>query len=225
MDPVILAAGWYFVFLFSVTAHEAAHSLLAWLGGDSMAYDSGQVSLSPIPHMQREPVGMVLLPLLMVATVGFPLGWASAPYDPFWAARYPKRAAIMALAGPASNFLIALVTGFILWLGLQLGWWIPVGGPMEQLMASPDGSFSPVAMLFSMLFAMNLLLAVLNMMPLPPLDGSGVVPLFLNDRQTERYNEFIHQPIFSLVGLIVVWKVFPFVFAPILQFAVMVILS
>ena len=104
-DPVD-AIVFYAVFVFSVTLHEAAHAAAALAGGDATAYEGGQVSIDPLPHMRREPFGMVLLPLLTVFTVGFPLGYASAPYDPVWAERYPRRAAWMALAGPAANLAL-----------------------------------------------------------------------------------------------------------------------
>ena len=100
---------YYVVFLFSTTVHEAAHAWAAKLGGDLTAYHGGQVSLDPRPHIQREPFGMVILPLISTLTTGWPFGYASAPYDPQWAMRHPKRHAWMALAGPASN--LTLVSG------------------------------------------------------------------------------------------------------------------
>ena len=69
----------YVVFLFSTTLHEAAHAWVAKLGGDLTAYHGGQVSLDPMPHIRREPFGMVILPLLSAVTTGWPFGFASAP--------------------------------------------------------------------------------------------------------------------------------------------------
>ena len=106
-DPVD-AIVYYVVFVFSVTVHEAAHAAAALLGGDATAYEGGQVSLDPIPHMRREPFGMVLLPLASVFMSGWPWGYASAPFDPAWAERHPRRAAWMALAGPGANLAIVL---------------------------------------------------------------------------------------------------------------------
>jgi Zn-dependent protease len=76
---------WFVAFLFSTTVHEAMHAFVAWKGGDSTAYHGGQVSLSPIPHIRREPIGMLVVPLLTSLTQGWAMGWASAPYDPVWA--------------------------------------------------------------------------------------------------------------------------------------------
>src|SRR6476469_10954504 len=109
MDQMAVATGflWFVAFLFSTTVHEAMHALVALRGGDPTAYHGGQVSLSPIPHIRREPIGMLLVPLFTALTQGWAMGWASAPYDPVWAERHPKRAALMAAAGPAGNFIIA----------------------------------------------------------------------------------------------------------------------
>ena len=84
---------YYVVFLFSTTLHEAAHAWAAIRGGDPTAYHGGQVSLDPRAHIRREPFGMVGLPLISVVLSGWPFGFASAPCDPRWAMRYPKRAA------------------------------------------------------------------------------------------------------------------------------------
>ena len=100
---------WFVAFLFSTTVHEAMHAWVAYRGGDPTAYHGGQVSLSPFPHISREPIGMLVVPLLTSLTQGWAMGWASAPYDPYWAARHPRRAALMAAAGPAGNFAIAIV--------------------------------------------------------------------------------------------------------------------
>src|SRR6188508_2216817 len=122
MDPAI-ASGfiWFVAFLFSTTVHEAMRALVAWKGGDPTAYHGGQVSLSPIPHIRREPIGMLVVPLLTSMTQGWAMGWASAPYDPVWAERHPQRAALMAAAGPAGNFILALAAFMLLKAGLLAG--------------------------------------------------------------------------------------------------------
>src|SRR6185369_342258 len=82
---------------------------VAWRGGDPTAYEAGQVSLSPWPHIRREPWGTVLVPLLTFFTYAgtgsaWMMGWASAPFDPLWEHRHPRRAAAMALAGPSPTW-------------------------------------------------------------------------------------------------------------------------
>src|SRR6186997_3339469 len=127
MDQQALATGflWFLAFLFSTTVHEAMHALVAWKGGDPTAYHGGQVSLSPLPHIKREPIGMLVVPLITAVTMGWAMGWASAPYDPYWATRHPRRAALMAAAGPAGNFAIAAVALIVLKIGLVAGWFFP----------------------------------------------------------------------------------------------------
>lgn len=226
MDPIVLGLGWYVVFLFSTTAHEAAHALIAWWGGDATAYDGGQVSLNPMPHIRREPFGMVIMPLVFVVLIGFPLGFAHAPYNVAWAQRYPRRAAWMALAGPAANILIAMAAGLLLIIGFSAEWWeVPTqfnsanNVPYYQL-ASNAGGLLPLVILLSMLFTLNVLLAIFNLLPLPPLDGSGAVPLLLSDEQIPRYIAFIQQPYMMGVGLLGAWLLFPYVFRPAMQAAV-----
>ena len=93
MEASDLAQGllWFVAFLFSTTVHEAAHALVALRGGDPTAYLGGQVSFSPLPHIRREPIGMLAVPLLTAFTNGWAIGWASTPYDHYWASRYPHR--------------------------------------------------------------------------------------------------------------------------------------
>ncbi len=107
ISPELLALGfiWYVAFLFSTTCHEAAHALAAKLGGDETAFVGGQVALNPVPHIQREPWGMVIIPILSLIINRSIIGWASAPYDALWERRHPRRAAWMALAGPADKLL------------------------------------------------------------------------------------------------------------------------
>src|SRR3954467_3237212 len=121
MDEQTLATGflWFVAFLFSTTVHEAMHALAALRGGDPTAYHGGQVSLSPIPHIRREPIGMLVVPLLTAFTMGWSIGWASTPYDPEGAAPHPRGAASMAAAGPAGNLLIAGFAFAALRLGLH----------------------------------------------------------------------------------------------------------
>src|SRR5207245_6336045 len=123
METETLVRGllWFVAFLFSTTVHEAAHALAALRGGDPTAYLGGQVSLSPVPHIRREPLGMLVVPLLTAFTNGWAVGWASTPYDPVWAADYPRRAATMAAAAPAGNLLIATVAFVAIRGGLYLG--------------------------------------------------------------------------------------------------------
>jgi Zn-dependent protease len=207
---------YYFVFLYSVTLHEAAHAWAAKLGGDLTAYHGGQVSLDPRPHIRREPFGMVVLPVISVLLSGWPIGFASAPYDPQWAMRYPKRAAWMALAGPGGNLVLIR-------LGAMTGVFsAPDSVTFDRLATGIDSGLWPgLAFFLSVSFSLNLVLLALNLIPLPPLDGSAAVPLFLNDSTTTRYQDFLMRNRgLGWIGIVVAWQVFDYVFEPVFLVAV-----
>jgi Zn-dependent protease len=212
-----LATGilWFAAFLFSTTVHEAMHALVAWKGGDATAYHGGQVSLSPIPHIRREPIGMLLVPLLTSFTQGWAMGWASAPYDPVWAERHPRRAALMAAAGPAGNYLIALVAFILIKIGLMAGWFIaPDHVNFSHLIALASGNAGAIPMGLSILLMFNVIAGTFNLLPLPPLDGSAVITLFLPDNLAEGLRNLERNGAFSMIGLLVAWRVFPLIVDP-----------
>lgn len=220
-DLLVLGLTWFVVFLFSTTLHEAGHAYAAYKLGDPTAYEGGQVSLNPLPHIQREPMGMILVPLITFAASQWMMGWASAPYDPLWAHRYPKRAAVMAMAGPAGNLILTLIAGGLLRVGLETGVYVlPEAPRFEHLVeaAAPGGLAEAAIGPLSILFFLNLLLFFFNLLPLPPLDGSAVLPAFMSNETAARYNAFLHQPMVSLLGLLLAWRVFPVVFSPIVSF-------
>ena len=215
MDQLADALTFFAVFLFSTTLHEAAHAWAAYKGGDPTAYHGGQVSLSPVPHIKREPIGMLVVPLLTALTQGWAMGWASAPYDPLWAERHPRRAALMAAAGPAGNLAIALVAFAIIKAGLASGWFVPPDTvSFEHLVESADGTRSFAGALLSIFLMLNVLLCVFNLLPLPPLDGSAILEIFLPQQMAQQLGEWSRQPMFQMIGLLVAWRVFPFIAEP-----------
>ncbi len=109
---------WYLAFLFSTVFHEAAHAFVAMKLGDDTAMHGGQVTLDPVPHIRREPFGTVVVPILSFVMGGWMIGWASTPYDPYWARQYPKRSALMTLAGPVSNLTLLIICGILVRLGM-----------------------------------------------------------------------------------------------------------
>lgn len=208
---------YFVVFLLSTTLHEAAHAWTSHRLGDSTAYEGGQVSLSPIPHIRRSPFGMVLLPLITSISSGWPIGFASAPYDLGWALNYPRRAALMALAGPGANLFLCLVAAVAIRGGFMAGVFIaPDSVSFGHVVAAPEeGYASTIAFLLGAIFSMNLLLCVFNLLPLPPLDGSGAIPAFLDDDTGRRYLAFLHRtPGLMLVGFFVAWQVASTIFQP-----------
>ncbi|MGE3956185.1 MAG: site-2 protease family protein [Vicinamibacterales bacterium] len=220
MTPDALAQGllYYIVFLFSTTLHEAAHAWAAMRGGDLTAYHGGQVSLDPTPHIRREPFGMLILPLLTTLASGWPYGFASAPYDPHWAMRYPRRAGWMSLAGPASNMVLVVAAILAIKVGVFSGvFYAPDSAGFGRLIGAEEGGvWRALAAFTSAVFSMNLLLATLNLIPLPPLDGSGVVLLFMSESAANRYQHMIwSSPALGMVGMLIAWRLVDSVFAPV----------
>ena len=220
---IALGAIWYVAFLFSTTLHEAAHAWAALRMGDPTAYHGGQVSLNPIPHVRREPLGMVLVPILVFAFSGWMLGWASAPFDPVWADRHPKRAGLMALAGPAANLLLVIVSSVAIVAGISAGLLAPFPGDSLATLvqpAAPGGGpgsgLDAGASFLSILFALNLILFLFNLLPLPPMDGSGALPLVMSDRLAIAYRQALRHPAIALAGLLLAWRVFPYLLWPVL---------
>jgi Zn-dependent protease len=204
---------WFASFLFSTTVHEAMHALAALRLGDPTAYHGGQVTLNPAPHVAREPIGMLVLPLITAFTQGWAIGWASAPYDPVWAARYPRRAAIMAAAGPLGNLLIAIAALVIMRVGLAIDVFsAPGSANFETVVAWAGGSPSFVTTLLSVLLVQNTFLCLFNLLPLPPLDGGAVLAGLLPERQAVALRQA--GSMMSMVGLLVAWRVFPMMTGP-----------
>ena len=203
---------WYLVFLLSTSCHEAAHAWSAHRLGDDTAYRGGQVTLNPWPHMRREPFGMVLVPLLSYFMGGWMIGWASAPYDPEWALRYPKRSALMALAGPAANLILVFCAALLMRVGFEWGFFHhSASGDFLHMVdgsGESEGFSAFCAKLLSLCFSLNLLLTAFNLLPVPPLDGSSIPLFFLSGAAAEKYWLTVRTPMFSLIGLVVGWRVF-----------------
>ncbi len=224
-EKLLLGLLWYVTFVFSTTCHEAAHAWAALKLGDSTAYHGGQVSLNPLPHIRRAPFGMVVIPILSFLMSGWMIGFASAPYDPQWALRHPKRSAWMTLAGPGANLAIVILSGLAIRLGILLGGFaspeslsfgsvvVPAGGA--------DGLIGMVTTGLSIAFSLNLLLFTFNLLPLPPLDGSGAIPLLLPVETARSYMSFLFsQPMLAWAGIFVAWNIFGKIFYPAFSLAI-----
>ena len=212
---------WLAAFLLSLTCHEAAHALAGRLGGDSTA--ANQVTLDPLPHIKREPFGALVVPILsfFLQGGGWMIGWASAPYDPTWASRHPRRAAGMAAAGPAANFALALLSAAAIRVGIATGYFsLPTDGiSLETLAVAPSGLAQGLALFCSVLFSINLILGCFNLIPLPPLDGYAIVPLLLNDRMRDKWFRLFSGG-GALMGLILAWVLFDRLMPPVFRTAI-----
>jgi Zn-dependent protease len=148
------------VLLFSLSVHESAHAWTALKQGDPTAQSLGRISLNPLVHI--DVIGTVVLPLLMIFT-GVPLlGWAKpTPVDPRYFKDLRRGQIVVSGAGPLSNLLLALVFTAGLFVAARV-----LPPPLKE---------QPVAQLLSLGIQLNVLLAIFNLVPLPPLDGSHVV--------------------------------------------------
>ena len=164
---------------------------------------------------------MILMPWLSFLMNGgqFMMGWASAPYDPYWARQYPKRAAWMSLAGPVANFSLAIISGLAIRFGLSLG----VLQASERVLTN---SGDAVLQLLGIMFFLNIVLGTFNLLPLPPLDGFTAIGIFLPESMAARLEEFRQTAgMFQIVGLIVAWQVAGYFIGPVYAFASAVILG
>jgi Zn-dependent protease len=208
----------YIVFVYSTVAHEAAHALVALKLGDQTAYLGGQVTLDPTPHIKREPFGMVFAPLISLFLFkGSFIGWASAPLDPLWVARYPRRSALVALAGPLANFILCIIAAVLMFIGAKNGVFVKPtpGGGMASFVAGQGGrAWELCALILSVLFSLNLLLGIFNLLPMPPLDGSNIPLLFMNERNAEVYQQALRQPWLMILTLVIALQLFPSIYWP-----------
>lgn len=213
---------WYVVFLFSTTLHEASHAFVSYRLGDRTAYEGGQVTLNPVPHIMREKLGLVVVPIITFILNGWMIGWASAPYDYNWAMRYPKKSAMMAAAGPSANLFLVILSAVFIHIGINLGgFYVPDTIYFSKIVGAYETGYWPAASKFvSILFSLNLILFVFNLLPIPPLDGSGIIKLFLPEGPARRYMQFLANPGLAFLGLIVAWNLFDYIYSPVWLFVI-----
>jgi Zn-dependent protease len=184
------------VFLFAISFHESAHAWMANRCGDPTARMLGRISLNPIKHI--DPFGTVILPLLaMIAHIPV-LGWAKpTPVDPRNFRNQVRDDILTAVVGPISNFLVAggallflIAIGLTSHLGAGIINIIPLVYPnrLDVLANQTNSPLMPLSLLVYELMLINIVLAVFNLIPVPPLDGSHVLRHFLPDALRRTYD-------------------------------------
>jgi Zn-dependent protease len=123
---------------------------------------------------------------------------------------HPRRAAWMSLAGPAANLLLVIAAAAAIWSGIAAGVFaIPDAVSGNSVVAPTSGGLAATAaLLVSAFFTLNLILCLFNLLPLPPLDGSGALPLVLPESLALRWMELMRQPMFAIMGILIAWNVF-----------------
>ncbi len=175
--------------LFAITLHEAAHGWAAKQFGDSTAKVLGRLTLNPLKHI--DPVGTILVPAMLLLLGGFMFGWAKPVPVNTRNLRHPKRdMAIVAVAGPLANLLMAVIWAIVMKLGLGLHDAIPwLSVPMVYM-----GAIG---------IWLNLILMVLNLLPIPPLDGGRVLSGLLPNELSDKLDRVEPYGVFIVLGLLV----------------------
>ncbi len=180
------------ILIMSVVIHEVSHGYAAYMLGDRTAAYAGRLTLNPIKHL--DPLGSIIIPLLLILTkAGFVIGWAKpVPYNPYNLSNQKWGEAWVAFAGPLSNMIIAILSAIIIRFGMTTGML----------------SVSFVHFLTTVVF-INITLALFNLVPIPPLDGSKILFMFLPIRfayireNLERYGFAL-----SLIFVFFLWQYF-----------------
>lgn len=185
-----------FVVFFAITVHEASHGWAALKMGDPTAYQLGRITLNPIRHI--DPIGTILLPLMLIIMGAPPFGWAKpVPVNPLNLKDPRRDNLIISIAGPASNIAVALVAFVILkiLMGAYPSLLYSSGGGLAKLL-------SPLITIVYYTIVINVILAFFNLIPIPPLDGSGVVMGLISEEAAQKYEQIRPYGFFILILLI-----------------------
>lgn len=202
---------WALPLIFAITLHEVAHGFVASLFGDQTAKLSGRLTINPIKHI--DPIGTIAVPLIMLLFTNFVFGWAKPVPVDARNLRDPRRdMALVALAGPLSNLLMAIFWGGVAKLGVmvELGGNAWLGVPLDYMGRAG--------------IMINVVLGVLNLIPLPPLDGGKVLEAFLPRRAAYSFSQ-IEPYGFLILVLLMISGALSYIMAPFMYLIINLIYS
>lgn len=186
------------MFVPAIVLHEVSHGYVSYRLGDPTAKMRGRLSLNPVKHV--DPFGTVLLPLLLWATGAPIFGYAKpVPIDPRYYKDYRRGMLLTGLAGPATNLLLAAAAGLVV-RALSLAGALATGTQSSAHLTV----LGWIVYAFYYFAELNLVLMFFNLIPIPPLDGSRVLPVFLSDRALQAYHRFEQYGILVFFGLLVI---------------------
>ncbi len=210
LSKIQLFAVWVLPVLFAITIHEVAHGWVASKLGDKTALMMGRITLNPIKHI--DPIGTIVVPAILLFLGGFIFGWAK-PVPVNWNnLRNPRRdMALVAAAGPVTNFLMAIIWAAILKIGI--------------ILTQQDMSWA-IALVYMGQAGIwiNLILMVLNLIPIPPLDGSRVMASFLSPKAAYAYSRIEPYGFFIILGLLA-FGILGFILLPPVRFLFTMIIA
>lgn len=197
--------------ILSLSVHEYAHARAAFALGDDTAASMGRMTLNPLSHIDL--FGTIILPMIaIVSGSGFFFGWAKpVPISPV---RFTRRISmklgvlITAAAGPISNVAFAFVLGILYTILTKVGvvdapFWVVITGQEARWMAVTGQAINPLLSLMGKTFIINVILAIFNLIPIPPLDGSRILTGILPDKLGERYAYLERNPMFVMLAFAV----------------------
>lgn len=185
MDFTTQVLGFFFIFM-SIVIHEISHGYAAYLLGDDTAKRMGRLSLNPLNHI--DIFGTIVLPIILFMTAGFAFGYAKpVPINPYNFKNYKKGMGITGAAGPLANFAITFFLAIVYVI-------LAKTGLSENIRA-----FNVIRLTMQV----NIFLALFNLIPVPPLDGSRIVGAFLSDEAYIKYSKLERYGMYIILGALV----------------------